>query len=102
MPQFTHHIFVCENIRPADDPRGCCGAKGSARIRAKFKEEIKKRGLKGIVRANSAGCLDQCAKGPTIVVYPEAIWYGGVSENDVEEIMNSHIMDGKPIERLLI
>lgn len=102
MPQFTHHIFICENIRPADDPRGCCGAKGSAEIRAKFKEEIKKRGLKGIVRANNAGCLDQCAKGPTIVVYPEAIWYGGVSVNDIEEIMNSHIEGGKPVERLLI
>jgi (2Fe-2S) ferredoxin len=102
MPQFTHHIFVCENIRPDDDPRGSCGAKGSTEIRAKFKEEIKKRGFKGVVRANKSGCLDQCAKGPTIVIYPEAIWYGGVSVNDVEEIMNSHIEDGKPVERLII
>jgi (2Fe-2S) ferredoxin len=102
MPKFTHHIFVCENIRPADDPRGCCGAKGSAEIRAKFKEEIKKRGLKGIVRANTSGCLDQCAKGPTVVVYPEGVWYGGVSISDVQEIMDSHIAGGKPVERLMI
>lgn len=102
MPKFTHHIFICENIRPDDDPRGCCGAKGSAEIRAKFKDEIKKRGLKGVVRANKSGCLDQCAKGPTIVVYPEGVWYGGVSIGDVQEIMDSHIAGGKPVERLMI
>ena len=102
MPKFAYHIFVCENIRSADDPRGCCGAKGSAEIRAKFKEEIKKRGLKGQVRANNSGCLDQCEKGPTVVVYPEGIWYGRVGINDVEEIMDSHIQGGKPVERLLI
>jgi len=102
MPKFTHHIFVCENVRPADDPRGCCAAKGSVEIREKFKAEIKKRGLKGIVRSNKAGCLDQCAKGPAVVIYPEAIWYGGVSIDDVDEIMESHIIGGKPVERLLI
>jgi (2Fe-2S) ferredoxin len=102
MPKFIHHIFVCENMRSADDPRGCCGAKGSAEIQAKFKEEIKKRGLKGVVRSNKSGCLDQCAKGPTVVIYPEGIWYGGVSIEDVDEIMNSHIEGGKPVERLLI
>ncbi len=102
MPHFLHHIFVCENIRPADDLRGCCAAKGSAEIQAKFKEEIKKRGLKGVIRSNKSGCLDQCAKGPTVVVYPEGIWYGGVSANDVEEIMDSHIEGGRPVKRLLI
>ncbi len=102
MPHFTHHIFICENIRPDDDPRGCCGSKGSSEIRAKFKEEIKKRALKGVIRVNQSGCLDQCAKGPAIVVYPEGVWYGGVSINDVAEIMDSHIEGGKPVERLII
>src|SRR4051812_46127096 len=102
MPHFTHHIFVCENIRSEDDPRGCCGAKGSTEIRTKFKEEIKKRGLRNIVRANKSGCLDECEKGPTVVVYPEGIWYGGVGIDDVAEIMNSHIEGGKPVQRLLI
>lgn len=102
MPKFTHHIFICENVRPEDDPRGSCGAKGSSEIRAKFKDEIKSRGLKGIVRANKSGCLDQCSKGPTVVVYPEAIWYGGVQLDDVSDIMDQHIIGGKPVERLII
>ncbi len=102
MPNFKHHIFVCENVRPADDPRGCCSAKGSVEIRKKFKEEIKKRGLKGVVRANMSGCLDQCAKGPAIVIYPEGVWYGGVTIDDVDEIIDSHIVGGKTVERLVI
>lgn len=102
MPKFTHHIFVCENSRPLDDPRGCCNTKGSAEITKKFKEEIKMRGLKASVRANKSGCLDQCAHGPAIVIYPEGVWYGGVSPNDVLEILDVHIEQGNPVERLLI
>jgi (2Fe-2S) ferredoxin len=102
MPEFTHHIFVCENVRPESDERGCCGAKGGTEIREACKAEIKKRGLKGVVRANKAGCLDQCSLGPTVVVYPEGIWYGHVTKDDVEEIFESHIVNGKPVERLRI
>ena len=52
------------------------------------------------MRSNHSGCLDQCEHGPTVVVYPEAIWYGFVTLNDVEEIIESHIIGGKPVERL--
>jgi (2Fe-2S) ferredoxin len=100
--RFKHHIFVCENVRPEDDPKGCCSAKGSAAIRVALKHEIKQRGLRGIVRANQSGCLDACEFGPSVVVYPEGIWYGGVSPEDVPEIMESHILGGKPVERLRI
>jgi (2Fe-2S) ferredoxin len=102
MAGYTHHIFVCENVRGEDDPRGCCALKGSVEIREAFKAEIKSRGLKGTVRANKAGCLDECSFGPTVVVYPEGVWYGGVTKEDVQEIMDSHITGGKPVERLLI
>jgi (2Fe-2S) ferredoxin len=54
------------------------------------------------VRANKAGCLDQCEPGPTVVVYPEAVWYGGVTEADVDQIIDEHIVAGRPIERLII
>lgn len=102
MPRFRYHVFVCENVRPDDDPRGCCGSKGSAEIREALKDQIKKRGLKGTVRANSAGCLDVCAHGPAIVVYPEGTWYGGVKVEDVPEIVERHLVNGEPVERLLI
>jgi len=65
-----------------------------------FKEKLAARGLKGKVRANQSGCLDQCEHGPNLVVYPEAVWYGGVTLADVEEIVASHIVGGKPVERL--
>lgn len=102
MTNYTHHIFVCENSRDESDPRGCCAAKGSKEIRAALKTEIKSRGLKSTVRANGAGCLDRCAEGPSIVVYPEGIWYGCVKLEDVNEIIESHIVGGKVVERLRI
>jgi (2Fe-2S) ferredoxin len=100
--RFKHHIFVCENMRPETDPKGSCAAKGSASIRVALKHEIKQRGLRGTVRANQSGCLDACEFGPSVVVYPEGIWYGGVKPEDVPEIMESHIQGGKPVERLRI
>jgi (2Fe-2S) ferredoxin len=99
--RFRHHVFICENRRPEDDPRGCCSAKGSADVRALLKNELKRRGIKD-VRANSAGCLDACADGPTVVVYPEGVWYGGVRPEDVAEIIDEHLVGGRPVERLLI
>jgi (2Fe-2S) ferredoxin len=98
--RFRHHVFVCENVRPADDPRGSCGQKGSHAIREALKAEIARRGLKGLVRANASGCLDACAHGPTVVVYPEGIWYGGVTPADVPEIVERHLVGGEPVERL--
>ena len=102
MGRFRHHVFVCENRRPPDDPRGCCACKGSPEVRAAFKDELKRRGLKGLVRANAAGCLDACAFGPTVVVYPDGTWYGGVRPEDVPEIVERHLIGGQPVARLLI
>ena len=100
--RFRHHVFVCENRRPESDPRGCCAARGSAEVREAFKVELRRRGLKGLARANSAGCLDACAFGPTVVIYPDGVWYGGVTPADVPEIVESHLLNGKPVERLLV
>ncbi|HZE89785.1 MAG TPA: (2Fe-2S) ferredoxin domain-containing protein [Verrucomicrobiae bacterium] len=102
MPRYQRHIFVCTNVRPADDPQGCCSAKGSEAIRSAFKAELKKRKLRTVVRANKSGCLDVCAFGVTVVVYPEAVWYGGVTIDDVGEILDRHIIGGEVVERLLL
>lgn len=93
---------MCENKRPPDDPRGCCADKGSLNVRNLFKKRIKELGLKADVRANASGCLDACEFGASVVVYPEQIWYGGVTVDDVEEILQSHIIKNKPVERLFI
>jgi (2Fe-2S) ferredoxin len=71
-------------------------------IRDRFKQELHKRGLRRSVRANQAGCLDMCERGPTVVVYPEQVWYGGVRLEDVEEIIDRHIVGGEPVERLRV
>ncbi len=100
--RFRHHVFICENLRPESDPRGSCGAKGSAAIRDAFKAELHRRGLRKEIRANSSGCLDACAHGPSVVVYPEGVWYGHVRVEDVPEIVESHLVNGVPVERLRI
>jgi (2Fe-2S) ferredoxin len=65
-----------------------------------FKEKLKELGLKRRFRANKSGCLDQCEHGPTVVVYPDAVWYGGVHKEDVDQIINEHLLGGRPVERL--
>jgi (2Fe-2S) ferredoxin len=102
MPSFQRHVFVCINERPADDPRGCCMAKGGAEVRDRLKAELKARGISKLVRANNAGCLDQCAQGVTVVVYPEQVWYGHVTVDDVPEIVDKHLIGGHAVERLMI
>ena len=100
MPKFDCHIFICTNQRPPENPRGCCDAEGLGQLQLHFKQELAARGLKGKIRANKAGCLDQCEHGPTVVVYPEATWYGGVTAADVAEIVESHLVNGIPVARL--
>ncbi|HYE76189.1 MAG TPA: (2Fe-2S) ferredoxin domain-containing protein [Blastocatellia bacterium] len=102
MAKFKHHIFICTNQRPPENPRGSCDPSGLGELQLKFKKELSSRGLKGEVRANKAGCLDQCEHGPTVVIYPEAVWYGGVTNTDVAEIVESHIINGIPVERLAL
>ena len=102
MGRFQKHIFICINERPKDHPKGCCFHKGSTEVREKFKTELGKLGLTSMVRANNSGCLDACEFGTSVVVYPEQIWYGGVTKNDVEEIIQNHIINNEPVERLLI
>ena len=103
MPKFERHIFICTNQRPERHPRGCCSPSGDGELHRLFKEKLAERGIRGsAVRANKAGCLDQCEIGPTVVVYPEAVWYGHVTPADVDEIIDSHIIGGRPVERLII
>ena len=102
MPPFQRHIFVCINQRPKDDPRGCCANRGSERLHAYFKSETKRLNLKGLVRANKAGCLDRCDEGPCAVVYPEGVWYTYVDREDIDEIIDSHLVNGVPVARLRI
>lgn len=102
MPAFTHHIFVCGNQRVPGHPRGCCDPKGENALRDALKAEVRRRRLGPTVRVNSAGCLDQCECGPTLVLYPDAIWYGKVSLGDVPRIVDETICRGRILDDLVI
>jgi len=102
MPSFSRHVFVCINERPAGHPKGCCKDKGGVEVRDALKAGLSARGVKKIIRANNSGCLDQCEHGVTVVVYPEQVWYGGVTVGDVDELIEQHLLGGKLVERLLL
>lgn len=100
MSHFQRHVFFCLNERPAPD--ACCANHNAAEMQAYAKDRIKKLGQsgKGKVRINKAGCLDRCDEGPCMVVYPEAVWYTFVDKEDIDEIVQSHLVGGKVVERL--
>lgn len=102
MSKLVAHLFVCTHERSADHPKSCCQAKNSENLIVALKRELAAAGLATQVRAQRAGCLDVCGSGPAMVVYPEAIWYGNVKEEDIAEIVRSHLVGGKPVERLRI
>ncbi len=104
-PPFQHHIFFCTNERSADDPKGSCLHRGAGDLHAHAKETCFKAGLKGKVRVNKAGCLDVCARGPVAVVYgesdpPGGVWYELKTKEDVDDIVQSHLVSGNVVERL--
>jgi (2Fe-2S) ferredoxin len=102
MPSYQRHVFVCINERPADHPKGSCHVRGGVAVRDRLKQELAARGLAKLVRANNAGCLDQCERGVAVVVYPEQVWYGGVTVDDVVELVERHLIGGEPVARLML
>jgi (2Fe-2S) ferredoxin len=98
--RFAKHVFICINERKNSDRKSCGESQGMALVH-EFKRLLKEKGLKTIIRAQRAGCLDACDFGPSVVVYPEGIYYGGVQLRDVNEIVESHLINNKPVERLI-
>lgn len=101
-PYYRAHVFVCTNERPDGHPRGCCKARGAEHLRDYMKKRATALGLGKAVRVNSAGCLDRCELGPTLVVYPEGVWYTYATEADLDEILQTHLVEGGRVERLML
>jgi (2Fe-2S) ferredoxin len=99
---YQRHIFFCLNERKAGED--CCVNHGAQAGFDHCKKQVKDAGLSGPgqVRVNKAGCLDRCAAGPVAVVYPEAVWYTFIDNADIDEIVESHLKNGKIVERLRI
>lgn len=100
-PYYTRHVFCCMNQRDAGHPRGCCMEKGAVELRAYMKTRAREMKL-GRVRINQSGCLDRCELGPTMVIYPEGIWYTVKTKEDVDEILQTHLVEGRVVSRLML
>jgi len=98
---YQHHIFCCTNERKPGHRLGCCASKGSLKLRNYFKARVKEEGI-AETRVNVSGCLDRCALGPVMVIYPEGIWYHYQNQQDLDEIIESHLKKGQPVQRLIL
>jgi (2Fe-2S) ferredoxin len=100
MAYYQYHLFFCTNKR--DDGRACCAAGGAQELRDYAKARVKELGLSGPgrIRVNNAGCLDRCDEGPVLVVYPEGVWYTYVDREDIDEIIQEHLVHGRVVQRL--
>ena len=101
-PYYRHQIFFCLNERKNGED--CCAQQGAQAGFDHCKQRIRDAGMAGPgqVRVNKAGCLDRCAGGPVAVVYPQGVWYTFVDQADIDDIVDSHLIGGKVVERLLL
>ena len=100
MPVPEHHVLVCLNERPAGNPKGSCAPKGAEAVFDRLKGMVKDEGLGGRVIVNRTNCLKHCSQGVTVAVHPGNVWYARVGLDDVPEIVQSHLREGRPVERL--
>jgi (2Fe-2S) ferredoxin len=98
---YKAHVFVCTNEREPGHPRGCCKEKGSVDLRDYMKAKAKELGIKN-VRINNAGCLDRCELGPNMVIYPEGVWYRASNFEEIDEVLQKHLIEGGRVERLML
>lgn len=100
---YERHIFICVNRRDTAGPfmKPSCGNQGSMDILERLFEELDVRQLWGKLRINRTDCLGPCEYGPTLLVYPDGIWYTKVKPEDVKEIVEKHLERGQPVERLI-
>ena len=99
--KYKKHVFICTNQRAPGEKKSC-GEECGLTLVKEFKKRLKDLKLNGTMRVQRAGCLDACEYGPSMVVYPEGIFYGGVTPGDVDEILNEHLLNDRPVERLII
>jgi (2Fe-2S) ferredoxin len=100
-PYYEAHVFCCTNRRADGHPRGSCAEKGGEGLRDYMKSKAKALGLKN-VRINSAGCLDRCELGPSVVIYPEGVWYSVSTREEIDEVLQTHLVEGGRVDRLML
>ena len=102
MPKPEKHVFVCVQNRPPGHPRPSCGQKNCAEVAEEFFRYLQEKQLFDKIQVTTSGCLGPCSEGPSVLVYPEGVMYGGVSKEDVSTIFEEHLMQDKPVEKLIM
>lgn len=100
-PKNKKYVLICTQERPPDHPKGCCKQRGGVGLFMKLRDAISERELGEVVRAVGTTCLGPCETGATVAVFPDNVWYAGVKEADVLEILESHILRNQPVQRLM-
>jgi len=100
MPKPERHVLVCLNARPPGNPKGSCAEKGAEAVFDRLKARVKEGGLGDRVIVNRTSCLKHCSRGVTVAVYPENVWYAGVTEADTERLFTEHLQGGRPVDGL--
>ena len=96
MKTFKKHILVCTSEKPLH-----CAELGGLLLLQEFRKQVNERNLQNDFYVTKTGCTDQHSCGPTIIIYPDGIWYKEVKLSDIAEIIESHLLNGKIVERLL-
>lgn len=102
MPKPKKHVFVCTQGRPPGHPRGSCAQRGCGEVLDEFYNQFQTRNLWGEFLVTSSGCMGPCSNGPSVVVYPEGVMYGGVTRGDVAAIIDEHLLGDVPVDRLRV
>jgi (2Fe-2S) ferredoxin len=100
MSYYRRHLFFCTH--QAEEGKSCCNRHGAKKLHQYAKEQVKALGLHqpGEYRINKSGCMGRCDQGPTVVVYPDNVWYTYVDREDIDEIINEHLLNGREVARL--
>lgn len=102
MPKPEKHVFVCTQQRPPGHPRSSCGEKQCAAVMEEFLWQVQNKELYDKIQVTATGCMGPCSEGPTVLVYPEGVMYGGVNKESVNTIIDEHLVGNKPVESLLM
>ncbi len=102
MPKPEKHVFVCTQSRPLCHPRSSCSQHGCAEVYEELLWQLEQRQLFGKVQVTATGCMGPCSEGPTVLVYPEGVMYGGLKKTDVAAVVDEHLLNGRPLKNKLV
>jgi len=102
MPKPEKHIFICTQQRPMAHPRSSCAEKDCTAVMEEFLWQTQQRELFDKIQVTATGCMGPCSEGPSVLVYPEGVMYGGIKKEDVNTIFDEHLINDKPVESLLM